>query len=190
MTVDEARRVMLEALGRKFGEGEARSLTGIIFEELMHYSAVDVLLRGGHDLPEVIDGELPKVLGRLLANEPVQYVFGVAEFHGHRFKVTPATLIPRPETAELVDMIVDEHKEAADLRVLDIGTGSGCIAVSLARALKYAEVYALDISEAALEVAAENARELKTRVKFFKSDVLKSSQLPVDELDIIVSNPP
>ena len=96
-------------------------------------------------------------------------------------------LIPRPETEQLVDLIVDENS-ASDLRVLDIGTGSGCIAISLARALKFAQVDALDVSRDALAVARENAAALKVRVNFFESDIL--SPQPAARYDIIVSNPP
>jgi release factor glutamine methyltransferase len=117
----------------------------------------------------------------------LQYIVGSARFHGHRFKVTPAVLIPRTETEQLIDMIVDENP-ASDLRVLDMGTGSGCIAISLARALKFAQVDALDVSRDALAVARENAALLKVKVRFFESDML--SPQPPARYDIIVSNPP
>ena len=124
---------------------------------------------------------------RLQRHEPLQYVIGSARFHGHKFKVTPVTLIPRPETEQLVDLIIDENP-AADLRVLDMGTGSGCIAISLARALKFPQVDALDISRDALAIARENAQALKVKVRFFESDMLLPQ--PDARYDIIVSNPP
>jgi release factor glutamine methyltransferase len=96
-------------------------------------------------------------------------------------------LIPRPETEQLVDMIIDEN-QASDLRVLDMGTGSGCIAISLARALKFAQVDALDVSRDALAIARENAAALKVKVRFFESDMLLPQ--PAARYDIIVSNPP
>ena len=124
----------------------------------------------------------------MLRHEPLQYILGKARFHGHSFAVTPATLIPRPETEQLVDMIVDQNP-GSDLRVLDIGTGSGCIAISLARALKFAHVTATDISPQALAVAQQNAAALKTRVSFVQQDIL-TTQAPREAWDIIVSNPP
>ena len=127
------------------------------------------------------------LIARLRRHEPLQYVVGQALFHGHKFKVTPAVLIPRPETEQLVDLIIDENA-GSDLRVLDMGTGSGCIAISLARALKFPQVDALDVSRDALEVARENAATLKVKVRFFESDMLAPQ--PAARYDIIVSNPP
>ena len=138
-------------------------------------------------MPDFAPQRIADIIARLRRNEPLQYIVGHALFHGHQFKVTPAVLIPRPETEQLVDLIIDENP-ASDLRVLDMGTGSGCIAVSLARALKFPQVDALDVSRDALEVARENAVALKTKVRFFESDML--SPQPPGRYDIIVSNPP
>lgn len=190
MTTNEAKHLMRQQLAQKFGDKETAALTNIIFEELMHYSQVDVLLRADHEIPDIAADQLPGVIERLLRDEPVQHIFGRTTFHGLTIKVTPDTLIPRPETAELVDLIVDNHAHTTDLRVLDIGTGSGCIAVALARSLKFANVAALDISPAALAVAKENAAALKTKITFYQEDILACTNLPVSDLDIIVSNPP
>ena len=109
---------------------------------------------------------------------------------GNSYIVTPAVLIPRPETAALVDMITDHAGGRSDLRILDIGTGTGCIAISLARALPFADVDASDISAQALDVARENARNLKTKVTFRQEDILKAEPPAAPCYDIIVSNPP
>jgi release factor glutamine methyltransferase len=148
---------------------------------------VDVALRQESELPDFAQERITDIISRLRRHEPLQYIVGSARFHGHRFKVTPAVLIPRPETEQLIDMIVDENP-ASDLRVLDMGTGSGCIAISLARALRFAQVDALDVSRDALAVARENAAALKVKVRFFESDML--SPQPPAHYDIIVSNPP
>lgn len=166
---------------------EVQAMIRIICEDVFNYDPVDVALRQESELPEFAQARVTEIIDRLHRHEPLQYILGSARFHGHRFKVTPAVLIPRPETEQLVDMIVDENT-ASDLRVLDMGTGSGCIAISLARALKFAQVDALDVSRDALAVARENAAELKVKVRFFESDMLAPQ--PPARYDIIVSNPP
>jgi release factor glutamine methyltransferase len=159
----------------------------IICEDVFNYDPVDVALRQESELPDFAPERISDIVSRLRRHEPLQYIVGTALFHGHKFKVTPAVLIPRPETEQLVDLIVDENT-ASDLRVLDMGTGSGCIAISLARALKFAQVDAFDISQDALAVARENAADLKVKVRLFQSDMLAPQ--PTARYDIIVSNPP
>lgn len=166
---------------------EAQAMIRVICEDIFNYDAVDVALRQDSELPEFAQQRVSDVISRLRRHEPLQYIVGSARFHGHKFKVTPAVLIPRPETEQLVDLIVDENP-ASDLRVLDIGTGSGCIAISLARALKFAQIDALDVSRDALAVARDNAAALKAKVRFFESDILLPQ--PAATYDIIVSNPP
>ncbi len=166
---------------------EVQAMIRVICEDVFHYDPVDVALRQESELPDFAQQRITEIIDRLRRDEPLQYIVGHARFHGHQFKVTPAVLIPRPETEQLVDLIVDENK-ASDLRVLDMGTGSGCIAISLARALKFAQVDALDVSRDALDVARENAAALKVKVRFFESDMLLPQ--PPARYDIIVSNPP
>ena len=127
---------------------------------------------------------------RLAAGEPLQYLLGESEFYGRRFTVREGVLIPRPETEELVDHIVRTERNRA-CRILDVGTGSGCIAASLAIELPAAELYAADISETALEVAAENFRQLGARVVLRQADALSdlAERFP-ERFDVIVSNPP
>ncbi len=137
------------------------------------------------------------LIQRRLANEPIQYITGEQEFYGLALRVTPAVLIPRPETEQLVEAVINEMMQAEldssqPLRILDVGTGSGAIAIALAFHLPHARVTAVDLSAAALEVAASNAARhgLASRIRFVASDLLDA--LPPDELpfDVIVSNPP
>ena len=187
MKLKEAIEQLKNGLAGVVEPHEAQAMIRIICEDVFNYDPVDVALRQESELPEFAQDKVADIIARLRRHEPLQYIVGSARFHGHRFKVTPAVLIPRPETEQLVDIIVDENT-ASDLRVLDMGTGSGCIAISLARALKFAQVEALDVSHDALAVARENAATLKAKVRFFESDML--SPQPPARYDIIVSNPP
>lgn len=177
-----------QALAEAYPEGEVRAFVRILFEEWLHYSTVDIYLRADCEVPDFVEQKMRRAVECLLAHEPIQHIVGVAHFHGHRFKVDRHTLIPRPETEQLVDMIIDQNP-ATDLRVLDIGTGSGCIAISLARAMKFAQVTAFDVSQAALDVAAGNASALGAKVNFCLTDIL-SAKPSDNQFDIIVSNPP
>ncbi len=181
--------MMRQRLAGVVDESEAAAMVRIIMEEVFNYSAVDVMLREQVELPPFASERLETILSRLEHHEPIQYIFGTTRFHGHTLRVTPAVLIPRPETEHLVDMVVDDAGSREDLHVLDIGTGSGCIAVSLARALHFAHIDAIDISEDALTVARENACRLKVKVNFARADALTLVPQP-DRYDIIVSNPP
>lgn len=187
MKLKEAIEQLRNGLAGVVEPHEAQAMIRVICEDVFNYDPVDVALRQESELPEFAQDKVADIIARLRRHEPLQYIVGSARFHGHRFKVTPAVLIPRPETEQLVDIIVDENT-ASDLRVLDMGTGSGCIAISLARALKFAQVEALDVSRDALAVARENAATLKAKVRFFESDML--SPQPLARYDIIVSNPP
>lgn len=192
-TVAEVMRGVVDRLSSEYGAGEARAMGRIIFENMKGWSAVDLAIKANEPMTDFMAGKIDGVVDRLLDDEPIQYIFGVADFYGMKLKVTPDTLIPRPETAELVDIIVKENMRK-DLRVLDLGTGSGCIAIALARDLPFADVTAVDISGKALEVARENAAALHSQVRFLQGDILKLSDdgaLPGEEkFDIIVSNPP
>lgn len=188
-TVEQAVRTIRTALRPLYPAGEVEGFIRIIFRHLLHYEPVDILLRKDTVLPGFIPDKIDKVVEELKKSRPVQYIFNEARFHGHDFYVDGSVLIPRPETEELVDIIVDENG-LSDLSVLDAGTGSGCIAISLALALKFPEVTAVDISEKALEVARRNAAALNARnIGFVCRDML-DMPVEVGKYDIIVSNPP
>lgn len=190
MTTQQATTLFRQRLSGLYDAGEVDAMMRVIMEDVMHYTPVDVALRAGEPLPDFFVARLENIMLRLERHEPLQYVLGTARFHGHRFKVTPATLIPRPETEQLVDLVVEENGHRDDLRVLDLGTGSGCIAVSLARALKFAHVTGVDNSHEALQVAADNAAALKVKVRFVEADMLEMPSLPAGSVDVVVSNPP
>lgn len=177
-------------LSAVYPAGETDSMTRVIVEEMLHYTPVDAVLKKDTPVSPFMQSRGGEVVDRLLKYEPIQYIFGKTSFCGLEIKVTPAVLIPRPETAELVDMIEKEWGDRTDLRVMDLCTGSGCIAVALARGLKFPVVDALDISEAALDVARENAALLKVKVNFIHGDLLSLTPPAFPLYDIIVSNPP
>lgn len=164
-------------------------MTRVIFEELKGWTQVDLAIRAEDELSGFMVSEVENVVERLLADEPIQYIFGRTTFYGLRLRVDRSTLIPRQETEELVDMIVDDASGREDLRVLDIGTGSGCIAIALARNLKYPQIEAIDISKDAIAVAQENATDNRVKIDFRVADALTPESY-AGSYDIIVSNPP
>lgn len=190
MNYQESLRLMHDRLDAVYGKGEVEAMARMVMEEILCCSPVDLVLRASHEVPAFFPEKLEQIIARLERQEPIQHILGVAQFHGHRFKVTCDTLVPRPETEQLVDIIVDEQGDRQDLRVMDVGTGTGCIAISLARALRFAQVTAIDISAEALAVAQENAKLLKTRIKWLQADILSMPLWPDASLDIVVSNPP
>lgn len=185
------RQLMDEARGKLapiYGDGETTWLLRTIMEHVKGWNQVELLLRADKEVSDFTIGRVNEAVDKLLAGEPVQYIYGDTYWYGMTLKVTPDVLIPRPETEELVDMIVKENS-GNDLRVLDVCTGSGCIAVALAKSLNFPSVTGIDISDAALAVARENASDQKVKVDFRKADALNLT--PADgQYDIIVSNPP
>lgn len=134
---------------------------------------------------------LDETIQRLNQGEPIDYILGYTYFYGLKIDVNQHTLIPRPETEELVDLIINENQSSPNLKILDIGTGSGCIALALALKLRYADVTAIDISDDALILARENAAKHKLNIEFKRIDILNSSTWDnLSTYDIIVSNPP
>lgn len=190
MTLSEA---ILEAKRRLAGAGKSATEIQWIIRDtlsaLKGWNQTDIITKGDTEITDWLADKISSVVVRLTAGEPIQYILGQARFMGMNFGVTPAVLIPRPETEQLVDMAVDAAADRTDLRIKDIGTGSGCIAISLARALKFPSVEATDVSDAALAVAKANAASLNVKVDFRNENILLS-KAPADAYDIIVSNPP
>lgn len=177
-----------QSLQDVYSAGELNCLTRIICCDIFGQDAIDFYLRKDKVLSEKEQGELESIIARLKKNEPIQYIQGVTPFLGMTFRVAPGVLIPRPETAELVQQVVAEAGSRP--RILDIGTGSGCIAISLAKLLPEATVTAWDISEDALVIARQNSRELGAVVSFESKDVFSVCPSEEGRYDLIVSNPP
>lgn len=171
-----------------FSVAEIRSFTKIIFTEVFHLKMLDVYMGKDINLSANQLKELDEILARLKKHEPIQYVLGFTEFYGLTFQVTPSVLIPRPETEELVSLIIEENF-GSPIRILDIGTGSGCIAITLSRNLPQAQVCSWDVSAEALQVARENNQRLEASVVFRQVNVL-DYQFGDEQFDVIVSNPP
>lgn len=177
-------------LSEIYPPNEIEGIIRIIFDHLKQWSPVDIVLHRDEIISDFISGKIDNILSRLKCHEPIQYIVGEGRFFGYTFKVTPDTLIPRQETEELVEMIIKKYGKTDDLQVLDIGTGSGCIAIALAFNLPFSIVSGIDISLKAVEIATENAKRLRAhRASFHTADIF--TLLPdQDSLDIIVSNPP
>lgn len=194
MTYNELWRQLTQV----YDDYEAKAIARMVYEVRFGLMPSDLFI--GKDTQLSTDDQklLAEITQRLLTGEPIQYVLGEAEFGGRTFHVEPGVLIPRPETYELCQWIMEERRgkkeEGRNTSILDIGTGSGCIACTLAAELADAEVTAWDISDDALRIATENAKRTNVHVSFKKVDVLNTSLLnrerPATGLDIIVSNPP
>lgn len=181
-------RELWRTLEPLYGNGEARAITDYVLDVCFGLSKADILCGAVEEMTAEKTAELNKIFGRLTEGEPVQYVLGRAEFCGRWFSVRPGVLIPRPETEELCAWITADSKASASPKVLDIGTGSGCIAITLQLDMPESKVTAWDISADALDVARENAQQLGANVNFVKLDALNAK--PEGEWDVIVSNPP
>lgn len=181
-------RELWRTLEPLYGNGEARAVTDYVLDVSFGLSKADIMCGAVEEMTAEKAAELNKIFGRLMEGEPVQYVLGRAEFCGRWFNVRPGVLIPRPETEELCAWITADSKASASPKVLDIGTGSGCIAITLQLDMPESKVTAWDISADALDVARENAQQLGANVNFVKQDALNAK--PEGEWDVIVSNPP
>lgn len=188
MLLLDAIKLLRSKLAPKYGHGESEAIIRLIFHYLKNWSAVDLIINESKPLSPFVISELESILARLMANEPIQYIVGQGYFYGMDFIVKPGVLVPRQETEELVDLIVGANKEP-DLDVLDVGTGSGAIAIALARNLLFPRITAIDNSAVAIDVAEQNASRLHAGVRFLNADVFNFMPEP-SSLDIIVSNPP
>ena len=182
-----------------YDAGEAKAIVRLVLDECYGLSWADVLGGKVSELSANDQTELEKIMLRLEKGEPVQYIIGVADFCGRQFHVEPGVLIPRPETEELCRMVIEEREisqkgQSPLCEILDIGTGSGCIAITLALELPDAKVTAWDISDDALRIASANAKALGASVTFQHHDALDSSLFTLHSTlpkwDLIVSNPP
>lgn len=176
----------------EFPETEIQSFFNLMVESYLGVTRLQLALNPDRILTSDEFQKLNSAMLRLKEHEPLQYILGETEFFGLKFKVDPNTLIPRPETEELVAWILEDIEKSntnSQLNILDIGTGSGCIAISLARNLTDASVSAIDVSAEALSVASENSLLNEVSVKLVQTNILQAESLP-EKFNIIVSNPP
>ncbi len=179
------------ALQGPYPAPEAAAIAALVTEALLGINPLQRRIQATAPVPAEVAARLPDLTARLLAYEPVQYVLGTAHFAGLELEVSPATLIPRPETEELAQLIAQEQRSRAGLTVLDVGTGSGCLALAVALALRPARTLAVDISAAALAVARRNAARYAPDVEFQQLDILAvMPSIAPGTLDVLMSNPP
>jgi release factor glutamine methyltransferase len=190
-TIEETLKSLTRQLEALYEEPEARTMAEWVLQHFLQTGRMGLLQRRQEPLPVGLSEQVQQCLERLLRQEPLQYVLGEASFYGRDFKVTPAVLIPRPETEELVQRIITAYKRHSGVKLLDIGTGSGCIPTTLAAELPSSQVWGLDVSEEALAVARANAAALQQQVTWLHQDILQEvPALAPQSLDAVVSNPP
>ena len=190
MLLRDFRETFKRELEPGFPGSEIESFFFLLTEAYLKKSRLDLALQPDYELSESAKILFENALEQLKKSVPIQYIIGETEFFGLNFKVNNAVLIPRPETEELVAWILQDLQNSTEsLSIVEIGTGSGCIPIALAKNLPFAEIYAMDISEKALEVARENARLNEVNINFKLQDILKAEAL-TQKYDVIVSNPP
>jgi len=194
MTLKEFKIIFSNELADVYPKTEINTFFFLLIEEKLNLQRVDTVLQPNFTILDDQLLELKNITKRLLKEEPIQYILGNTEFLGLPFQVNEHTLIPRPETEELVDWILNEVKKLQavsnkKIKILDIGTGTGCIPISLAKNLKNVEISAIDVSKEALKIANHNALLNSVNINFLEVDILKVDELP-QQFDIIVSNPP
>ncbi|WP_199417171.1 peptide chain release factor N(5)-glutamine methyltransferase [Chitinophaga silvatica] len=191
MTIQTAFTYLTGAISDLYEEREAVNIAHIVMESLTGMSKLDRMVNKTQILTTDQNQRLKSAIEALLRKEPVQYIIGSTWFYGMEFIVNNQVLIPRPETEELVEWIVQDSGSRHQLKILDIGTGSGAIPLALKKMLPDAVVSAIDVSKGALEVAVKNAEKLKLNVHFMEMDALNPTAMAMlPNLDVIVSNPP
>lgn len=193
MTLKTIQQYVHEQLDAIYDQNEVSSFFRLLMEHILNMKPVEIALHPNQKVSESAQKQFSEAIKRLKEEEPIQYILGETEFFGLPFKVNKHTLIPRPETEELVTLIIENfNKQIPKSKspvILDVGTGSGCIAISLAKHLPKAKVYALDVSREALKVAKINAALNKVELEFIEADILNQKNWNL-EFDLIVSNPP
>ncbi|RZJ73624.1 peptide chain release factor N(5)-glutamine methyltransferase [Flavobacterium sp.] len=189
MEIKQLREAFLRELTPVYDAIEAESFFYLLSEAYLSMKRIDVAMHPTKEIPKAEIDRFESAKEKLKAQIPIQYIIGKAYFYSLEFEVNENVLIPRPETEELVDWIKTDFEFKGNPEILDIGTGSGCIAVSLARNLPDAKVSAIDVSDKALEMAKRNADTNQVAVNFVRRDILETSSLD-RKYDVIVSNPP
>ncbi len=198
MKIKDYRAQFIQELSPIYDSGEAESFFYLILEEIQQLKRIDLALNPDLTFSNEEIQIWNSILEQLQQEIPIQYLLGKTNFYGLDFEVNATVLIPRPETEELVEWIIEDcvvPRNDNDLKILDIGTGSGCIAISLAKNIPNAQVFAIDVSETALATAKKNAKINEVNVTFIQKNILEVVSLSAVEglnhkFDIIVSNPP
>lgn len=192
MRLKDIQDIFHKELDGIYGKEEVDSFFFMILDDYFNIFRIELALKPELSINKEEQVPVFKALDDLKNEKPIQYILGKTEFFGLYFKVNNHVLIPRPETEELVDWILQNVNIESKLRVLDIGTGSGCIAISLAKHLVNSKIFALDVSSEAIELAKENAIINNVEVEFIQANILNKSLNEVQDIkyDIIVSNPP
>ncbi|MCS4163380.1 peptide chain release factor N(5)-glutamine methyltransferase [Sphingobacterium sp. BIGb0116] len=174
-----------------YDEDEIKAIFLVVVAEKFGLNRTNYQLRKTDIVNEADKAEVLSILQDLKKHRPIQYILNKADFYGEIFQVNESVLIPRQETEELVDLIIKNHKSSQNLKIIDIGTGSGCIPITLSKHLNNALVTTIDISKEAIKTAQENAKNLKTQVQFINADIFEWEYIFSDQqYNIIVSNPP
>ena len=191
MTLKELKTHYLNSLSKLYPKTEINTFFFYLIEEYLDLQRIDFSLQPNKIIENTDFLKFEKALNRLKKEEPIQYILGKTEFYGYPFLVTKDTLIPRPETEELVEWILQEleFQKKKKTSILDIGTGSGCIAISLAKKNKNLSVSAIDFSKEAIEIAKQNAKLNEVNIYLIEKDILLTKELDT-AFDVIVSNPP
>ncbi|TGE05518.1 peptide chain release factor N(5)-glutamine methyltransferase [Hymenobacter fodinae] len=189
-TVRQLTTSLSEAIQAIYPAPEADAIAGLVLEHVLCLSPLQRRMQANEPVVETVAQQLAAIQERLLTHEPLQYVLGTAHFAGLELAVSPATLIPRPETEELVALIIREQQNRGGLHILDVGTGSGCIPVALGVALPGSTLTAVDVSSEALAVAHRNAVRYAVPINFQEVDILTAEPQISTALDVLVSNPP
>ena len=192
MNIQEAETQVQQSLQQVYEQSEANAIARLLLENITGYSASQRIIYNKEALTNEQSEQLEKAVQRLQDNEPLQYILNNSWFCGHSFFVNEHVLIPRPETEELVMWVKESVDESKNIRLLDIGTGSGCIAISLEKLLPNAKIFAADNSYKALQVAQKNAEELDADVHYIYADILAENNKAnlYAPYDVVVSNPP
>ena len=190
MLVKTYKSLFQKELSSLYDAMEIESFFFLILEQFRNLKRIDLALQPDLEFSEAEISQWNLVLEQLKQEIPIQYILGKTHFYGLEFQVNPNVLIPRPETEELVDWIISKKSiNQPPIKILDIGTGSGCIAISLAKNLPNASVFALDVSKKALEMAQINALQNETKITFIENNILETTSFE-QQFDVIVSNPP
>ncbi|CAM3597427.1 peptide chain release factor N(5)-glutamine methyltransferase [Elizabethkingia occulta] len=188
MKIQELQQLYSKELTLLYSENEIQKLFTYFAEEYLQYNSIQLKMYADQEVEEAQKLQFTQALEELKSGKPYQQILGKAYFYGEEFFVNENVLIPRPETEELIELILEKLPADKKLKILDIGTGSGCIAITIAKHLKQANVYALDYSKKALEMVKKNAVLHNVNIHFIQQDYLNTELSEV--FDVIISNPP